>query len=70
MPTAGKPISRRGFVAGSAVATLAPTLLTARSAQGSPEASIPHNLIDDHVHLTHPWYGTDRGLITPSVLLR
>jgi uncharacterized protein len=70
MPTARKPISRRHFIAGSAAAPLAPVLLPSRTAQSSPETSIPDGLIDDHVHLTHPWYGTDRGPITATNMLR
>jgi uncharacterized protein len=70
MPTPPLPTSRRRFLAASAAAGMAPALLPSLTAEASLQTTAPPNLIDDHLHLTHPWYGTDRGPITASDMLR
>ncbi len=69
MPTPEKPVPRRRFLARSSAALTA-ALLPSRTSGSSPETSLPGDLVDDHVHLTHPWYGTDRGPVTASNMLR
>lgn len=64
-----KPVSRRSFV-GSSAAVLTAGLFPAHSGASSKSHKVPGGFIDDHVHLTHPWYGSAHGPITPSTLLR
>ena len=66
-----KPISRRRFVVGTAAAGLAGGALSREiKAEPSPPKSPPGGYIDDHIHLTQPWYGLDHGPITAPMLLR
>lgn len=66
-----RPISRREFVGGTAAAGLAAgTLRGEAEVEPSEAKSPPGGYIDDHIHLTHPWYGRDRGPITAPMLLR
>ena len=59
-------ISRREFLAGTATAlTAGPTLFAAET---QPDASPRY--FDIHVHLTHRWFGAERGPVTADVLLR
>ena len=67
-----RPISRRAFVAGAATSgaiAVWPNSLAMSDNNGSP-ASVPGGYIDDHIHLTHPWFGREHGPITASLLLR
>ena len=64
-------MSRRTFVAGAAGAGLAATWSASRGkADQAGSGSPPDSYIDDHVHLTHPWFGPEYGPITASELLR
>jgi predicted TIM-barrel fold metal-dependent hydrolase len=61
-----QPISRRAFLGGSAAAGLAAAGWCAANTTLAPTAD---SFLDDHVHLTHPWYGREHGPITASALL-
>jgi len=66
-----RPISRRQFVASAAAAGLAGAFLRGDAKAEPTEArSPPEGYIDDHIHLTHPWYGREHGPITAPMLLR
>ncbi len=59
-------MTRRAFLTGAAAGLAAgPTLFAA----GKEPDQAPRYL-DIHVHLTHRWFGTERGPVTADVLLR
>lgn len=59
-------ISRRAFFTGTAAGLAAGPMLFA--AETEPNAAPRY--FDIHVHLTHRWFGTERGPVTADVLLR
>ena len=61
-------ISRRAFVAGAATAG-AIAVWPNSLAMSDSSSSLPGEYIDDHIHLTHPWFGREHGPITASRLL-
>ncbi|NUQ66087.1 MAG: amidohydrolase family protein [Pirellulales bacterium] len=67
MPGSGQ-ILRRQFMAD--VAAGAAASLAACADGGAAEPSFPPGgYLDDHIHLTQPWFGPERGPLTASILL-
>lgn len=65
------PISRRAFVAGSAAAGLAGGCRPAHAeSESAVRQASNREYVDIHVHLTHRWYGSDRGPVSADILLR
>jgi len=65
-----KRISRRDLVGRTGAAGLVAGLLSREAGAHAPNGNVPSTgYIDDHVHLTQPWYGPDYGPITASLLL-
>ena len=68
MPT--RSLSRRTFLAGSAALLAERVGRTAPGAQASSQKlRRPARYFDVHVHLTHRWFGVDRGPVTADVVL-
>lgn len=65
-------VSRRAFVASTAAAGMAAGWCNplAKADDNSSSVSPPDGYIDNHIHLTHPWFGREHGPITASMLLK
>lgn len=64
-----QPVSRRQFLARSAAGAAASLALCAEG-PCAERARPPGGYIDDHIHLTQPWFEPGRGPLTASILLR
>ena len=72
MSSSEKNICRRAFVAGATAAAAAAACHNplAQADDTSESVSVPGGYIDDHIHLSHPWYGREHGPITVTKLLK
>ena len=70
MPDSKNCLSRRAFMAGSTAGLMAGLTAEWAASDTPARTSPPGGYIDDHVHLTHPWYGRDHGPITATGMLR
>jgi len=64
-----RPVSRRLFVATTTAATVA-SLIPSSSGLAAARVVPTGGYLDDHIHLTQSWFGSERGPLTASILLR
>ena len=67
--SANGPVSRRQFLARAPPAR-PPRWPSVRKGSPPERARPPGGYIDDHIHLTQPWFEPGRGPLTASILLR